>query len=134
MRFGLVAQDVEHHPGLDAGIALARIELQDLVHVLAEIEHHGDVAALSGQACPGSSRQDGRPELSGGRDGCDYIVGVSGYDQANGDLTVVGRVGRVERPASGIEADLSANAFAQLTFQSASFRKRVNRLSMRTQG
>jgi hypothetical protein len=126
----MVAQDVKHHPGLHAGISLARIELQDLVHVLAEIEHHGDVTALSSQARPGSSRQDGRPKLSGGRDGRDNVVGVSGYDQANGDLTVVRRVGRVERSAPGIEADLSANAFSQLTFESASFSKCVNRLSM----
>jgi hypothetical protein len=69
MRFGLVAQDVENHPGLDAGGSLVRIELQDLNHVLAEIEHYGDVAALSGQACTSSSGQDGRAELSGGRNG-----------------------------------------------------------------
>jgi hypothetical protein len=69
MRFGLVAQDVKHHSGLHAGISLGRIEFQDLVHVLAEVDHQGDVTALSGQARPGSSRQDGRSELSGGRDG-----------------------------------------------------------------
>jgi hypothetical protein len=133
MGFGLVAQDVEHHPGLDAGGSLGRIEFEDLVHVLAEIEHHGDVAALPCPAGPGSSRQDGGAEFSRSRDGRNNIVGIAGYDQANGDLTVVRRVGRVESPASGIEAHLSAHALAQLTVESASFVKSVKRLSMTAQ-
>jgi hypothetical protein len=130
MAFGPVAQNVEHDAGLYDGIALARVKLQDLVHVLAEIEHHGNVAALPGQARPRSSRQNGSPELSRGCEGGDNVVGVSGYNQANGNLPVIRRVGRVEGSAPSIEADLSANVFAQLTFESASFGKRVNRLSM----
>ena len=56
MRFGLGAQNVQHYPGLHAGISLGRVELQNLVHVLAEVDHQGDVTALPGQARPGSAR------------------------------------------------------------------------------
>ena len=63
MGFRLAAQSVEHHAGLDAGQMARRVELEYLFHVFAEIENHGDVAALSRQAGTCSSRQNGRAEF-----------------------------------------------------------------------
>jgi hypothetical protein len=50
VRFGGIAQRIEHDAGLHAREATDRIDLEDPVHVLREVEHHRHVAALSGEA------------------------------------------------------------------------------------
>ena len=89
MGFCLVAQVVEHDARLDTGNSLLWIELDDLIHVLAEIEQDGDVTALSRQAGARASRQDGRAKFSAGSNGADDVGGVSRNDQPNRDLTIV---------------------------------------------
>jgi hypothetical protein len=50
MDLGGVSQRIEDHTWLDAGETLNRIDLENPVHVFAEIENHGDIAALPGEA------------------------------------------------------------------------------------
>ena len=65
MRLGGVAQRIEDDARLDAREPLRRIDLQDPVHVLREVEHDRDVAALAGEARAGAPRQDGRAIIAG---------------------------------------------------------------------
>ena len=83
------AQRVEHDAGLHAREPALRIELEDPVHVLREIEHDRDVAALAGEARAGAARQHRRAELAADRDGRRDVVGVAGHDEADRNLAVV---------------------------------------------
>ena len=102
-----VAQRVEHDARLHAREPLARVQLEDLVHVLREIEHDRDVAALPGEAGAGAARQHGRAVLPARRDRRDHIVGIARNHEADGDLAVVRAVGRVQRAAAAVEADFA---------------------------
>ncbi len=51
MFFGGVAEVVEDNSGLNAGDAAFGIDFENARHVLGEIQHDGDVAALAGQGC-----------------------------------------------------------------------------------
>ena len=48
-----------------------------VVHVLREIHHHRDVAALAGEARAAAAREHRRAEAAAGRDGCDHVLGVA---------------------------------------------------------
>ena len=50
---GLVPQSVQNDARLNASNSPLRVELENLVHVLGEVQHHGDIAALP---APGSCR------------------------------------------------------------------------------
>src|SRR5262249_8901641 len=128
--FRAVAQRIEHEPRLDARRPRRRIDLDDAVHVLGEVDHHRNVAALAGEAGAGAARQDRRVEAAARRDRSDYIVRITRYHQANRDLTVIGGVRGVERAAAGVEADLAAHDAAQLGFERLRFREGVDRLAM----
>src|SRR3984885_11471507 len=105
--FCLIAERVEHHTGLHAGEALLRINLEDPIHVLGEVEHHGYVAALARQAGACSAGQYRRSVLAASCHGSHYIVGIAGDHQTDGNLAVVRSVGRVHGATSAIETDLS---------------------------
>ena len=111
------AQVVENHSRLDPRDAALGIKLDDLPHVFREIEHHGDVAALPGQRGASAAAEHRRAMLAAKADGGDYIVGVSGEDNSDGDLAVVGSVGGVEGAAAVVETDLAAQMAAQRGFQ-----------------
>ncbi len=55
--------------------------------------------------------------LAANGDGGDYVVGVFGKDNADGDLAVVGSVGGVEGTAAVVEANLATKMAAQRGFQ-----------------
>ena len=57
MAFCFLAQPVEHNAGLHARCLGLRIEIDQFVQVFREIEHDGDIAALTGEACSAASRQ-----------------------------------------------------------------------------
>ena len=79
-----------------------RIDLEDPVHVLREVEDDRDVAALAGEARAGAAREHRRAELPARRDSGGDVVGVARNDEADRDLAVVGAVGGVQArlPAS----------------------------------
>ena len=108
---------VKNNPGLDTRDAAIRIKLDNLCHVLREVEHDGDVAALPGQRSPSAAAEHRRAVLAANGDGGDYIVGIFGKDNADGDLAVVGTVGGVEGSAAVVEANLATKMAAQRGFQ-----------------
>jgi hypothetical protein len=113
MFFGDVAKVIEYDSGLDAGDAARRIDLKNLCHVLGEVENDRNVAALSGKRGASATTEERRAKLSAERDRGKYIVNLARKDDADGDLAVVGAVGRVKSTAAGIEPDLTANLRAQ---------------------
>jgi hypothetical protein len=56
VRLCSIAQAVKNNSGLNSREFRAYVELKDLVHVLCEIQHDSNIAALARQACPGPSR------------------------------------------------------------------------------
>ena len=117
MFLGGVAQVVENHAGLHPGGAARGIDLQDVAHVAGEIEHQGDVAALSGQRSSAAAAQQGRAILARQGDGGDNVIGVAGKNYADRDLAIVGAVGGVESAAAGIKTDVAAEVLAEGLFQ-----------------
>jgi hypothetical protein len=76
--------------------------------VLRAVDHHRDVAALSGEARSAAARQDGNVVVAADLDGRDHVIGVARNDDADRDLPVVGGVRRVQRAVAGREQDLAA--------------------------
>ncbi len=79
MSFSLIAEGIEDNAGLHPGESLLRVELEDPVHVLGEIEHHGDIAALAGQAGACSARQDWGSVFAAGRHGSHHVGSIAGH-------------------------------------------------------
>ena len=64
----------------------------------------------------------------------DHIVRIPRDDEPDGNLTVIGAVGRVECAAAAIEADLASNLALQRVFEFGGLRERVDRFGVRTEG
>jgi hypothetical protein len=124
--FGGVAQAVEDDAGLDAGDAAHGVNLEDAGHVAGKIEHDGDVAALAGERGAAATTEDGSSELAAGGDCGEDIICIAGENHADGDLAVVGAVGRVEGAAAGVETHIAfaAKREAQSLGQTGSVGKR----------
>ena len=108
MRFRQVPQRIENDPRLNPREFPGGVQLENPVHRLGEIQHDGDVAALSGQTRPGAARQDGRVELAARGDSRNYVFCITRDDEADRNLTVVGPIRRVETAAAAIESDLAS--------------------------
>ncbi len=100
MFFGGVAEVVEHDAGLHAGDAVRGIDLEDARHVLGEIEHDGNVAALARKRSAAATAEQGRSEIAADRNRGEHVIGIVGKNHADRDLTVVGSVGGVEGAAA----------------------------------
>ena len=110
MFFGGVAEMIEHDAGLHACDAARGIDLEDARHVLGKVQHHRNIAALTGQRRAATTAEQGRAEFAAHGNGGENIVRVMGKDYADGDLAVVGTVGGVERTAAVVEANLATEA------------------------
>ena len=126
MGFGFGAEGIEDDAGLNAGEFLAGVKLENLIHVLGEIEDDSDVAGLAGQACASAAGENRGTEFSTGGDGGDDVVGIARDHQANGNLTVVGGVGGKEGAAAAVEADFAVDGSLQFDFEFAGLREGVN--------
>jgi hypothetical protein len=115
---GRSSQGVEDDPGLDSRSSRGRVEIDDVAHVLREIEDERHVARLAGQAGPPTSRQDGDAELSPDGNCRDGVSLVHWKNDSDRNVTVVGRVNRIERTAGGVEAHLAADLTAQCVLES----------------
>ena len=115
--FGGLADAVEHDAGLDVDGAGGGIDGAHAAHVLGEVEDDGDVAALAGERGAGSAGEDGGVEGAAGCDGGDDVGFVARDDDADGNVAVVGGVGGVEGFGGGVEADLAADAGAELLLE-----------------
>src|SRR4051812_8738822 len=71
------AQFVEDQARLNARELFLLVDLENLVHVLAEVEHDRDVATLPCQACAASASEDGRADLATSGNGGDHVLLVS---------------------------------------------------------
>src|SRR5580692_4012515 len=108
-----VPQTIEDHARLDPRYPALRIDLEDGGHVLREIEHHGDVAALSGERSSAAPAEDGRAIFASQRDSRDDIVDIAGQNHSDGNLAIVGTVRGVESAASIVEANLTTHVTAE---------------------
>ena len=57
----LIPQSVQDDAGLNSGHSPVRVELKNFVHVLGEIQHHRDIAALPGQTRAAPRGSTGAP-------------------------------------------------------------------------
>jgi hypothetical protein len=115
--FGLRAQRIEDDAWFDARFTAFGIDRKNAVHVFREIEKDGGIAALTGQTRTCPARKDRR--LVGpayGQGGAD-VISVSGDDDADRRLTVIGCIRRVQSSASEIKADFAAYCASKRAFK-----------------
>jgi hypothetical protein len=105
---------IEDQARLDTGEPPFAVDLDDLVHVLGEIEHDRLVAGLAGQARTGAACEHGCAVIAADRERRDDIVGVARNHDTDRQLPVVRRIGRIERAATLAEAHLAAHPDRQL--------------------
>ena len=94
-------------------------------NVLAEVEDDRHVAALAREARAGAPREHRRSIRPADGDGGGDVLGVTRNDEPDWNLTVVRAVGRVQRPAPAVEANLAANLARQRTFELRRLRKLI---------
>ena len=124
---------IQDHAGLDAGNTLLDIHLENAIHVLREVEHDCDVAALTGQARAGAAGEYRRLERSAHGDRGADVVFVAWHDNTDGYLPVVRGVGGVKRPAAAIEAHFAAHGAPELAVELGGASEGVDRFSVRTE-
>ena len=110
---GGVAEMVENDSGLHACDSARRIDLEDLRHVLREIENDGDIAALPGERSSSTAAEQWRAELAAESDCSENVVGVARKHNSDRDLTIVRSVGRIKSTALIVETDVTAEILAQ---------------------
>src|SRR5262249_49105667 len=117
MSFSGGAQMVENDAWLDAGDALLGVNLQNLRHVLGEVEHDGDIAALARERGASAAAKHRGAVLAAGGDGSNDVVVVSRNYDANWDLAIIRAVGGVECAAAVIKPDFTADVSTQCGFE-----------------
>jgi hypothetical protein len=93
------------------------IKFKNLRHVLREIEHNRNIAALAGERSASTAAQDGRAMLSADSNRSDDVVGIARDYNSDRNLAVVRAIGGVECAASIVEANFSAKLPYQGGFQ-----------------
>ena len=119
-------------PGCTRAALRRRIERDDAVHVLREVDDDRDVAALAGEARAGAARQDRRADVAARPDGGCHVVFVERNHDADGNLPIVRRVGRVERARAVVEAHFAADRLLQRALERFACREYVARMRMGT--
>ena len=126
----LLLQLVENAPGLDACPARAGIDLEHTIHPAAQIEHHRDVAALTGEAGAASAREHRRAVRACDPDRRHHVFDVPRQHHADRRLPVVRGVGGVEGAGAVVESHLAAEARHEIALERA---RRLERESARRQ-
>src|SRR5579864_8499680 len=107
MLFRSIAQAVKDDSRLYTSDAARGIDLDYAVHIAGKIENDGYVAALSGERSASAAAEQRRAEFAAERNRGENVIVVARQDDANGHLTIVGAVGRVESAGAAVEADIS---------------------------
>jgi hypothetical protein len=118
MLFGSGAEAVKHDSRLHSSDAALRIDLENLRHVLGEIQYHGYVAALARERRSASAAEQRRFEIATNGNRGENVIGIAGKYHADRNLAVVRAVGGVESAAAIVKANVSAYASAQSLRQS----------------
>ena len=105
---------VEHRAGLHDRGARVGVDRLDRVHVLRPVQHDRNVAARAAEAGTAAPGQYRHRVLPAHRNGFDGIVDVARYHHADRHLAVVGAVGGVRRPGTGVEPHLAAHPPAEV--------------------
>ena len=113
MLFGLVPQMIEDDSGLHSRNAAFGVEFKNLCHVLGEVKHHGNVAALARQRSPSTTAKHGGAVLAANRHSSNYIFDVARNHDRNRDLAVIRSVRGIKRTATIIESNLTAKVASQ---------------------
>jgi hypothetical protein len=93
------------------------INLENIRHVLREVEDDGRVTTLSGERCAAAAGQQRSAVVTAQSNYGENVFFVARNYDADWDLTVVGAVGGVEGAAAGVKADLSAKVAAERGFE-----------------
>jgi hypothetical protein len=121
--FSGVPEVIENDSGLDAGDAFCRVDLEDLSHVLGEVEDDRNIAALSGERGSATTAEQRSAELTADRNGGFDVVGIAWENYTDGNLAVVGTVGGVKGAAAVVETDIAADAFSECFMQPQGIRQ-----------
>src|SRR5271156_4830759 len=113
MFLGGITQTIENDSGLNSRNPPRRIDLDDLGHVFREVEHNGNIAALSSERSPTAATEDGSAEFTSQRGSCYDVVGVAGKNYSDGNLAIVGSVGGIKGAGAVVEANVTADMTAQ---------------------
>jgi len=109
-----VAQMVEHYSRLHARPFGRGINRHDLAHVPRHVEDHRDVAALAGQACATSARQNRSAKPAANLDSSNHVLGVPRKDHTNGYLAIIRGVSGIEGTSAFVESDFPADPGPQV--------------------
>ncbi len=123
MFFCGIAQMIENQPGLHSSNSAGGINLQDLRHILGEIENDSDVAALASERCAGTSTKKRRAKLAAKSHRRTHIVNIPGKNYSDRNLAVVGAVGCVKSTRATIKADFALNLGSKSVAQSGGINK-----------
>ena len=110
----LAVQVVEDDSRLDPCPALLGVDLQNLIHVLAEVQHQAGVDTLASEAGATAAWQDGDAVLGGDFNRSLHVVGIAGNHDTDGLHLVDGGVGAVEDPREVVETHVAGDASLQL--------------------
>jgi hypothetical protein len=117
-----VSQVVEDRPGLDAPEGGVGIHREHTVHVFREIDAHGRVAALTGQARAATAPEYGCAMLATHGKRANDIVHIARNDYADRRKPVVRAISGIQRAASTIEPDFTADDASQVHCQTIGVR------------
>ena len=119
MGLGSVSEVIANRSRLNARVFLTRIQLNDVVQILAPVDDNGNIAALTGDARTAATRENWCAEPAA-RSYCpNNIFKRFRNDDRDGYLPVIGCVHRIHAPAAGIKSDFTVNTPAQFRFQPA---------------
>src|SRR5215472_560202 len=108
------AELVVDNAGFYPGVTLFRVQLEQFVQILREVEHDSDVAGLSREARSSTASKDGNPVFAAYRDCLDDIFYRAWNNGADGDLAIVREIGGVDCARAGVEAYFSISSPAEL--------------------
>src|SRR4051794_25779114 len=101
---------IENDAGLNARPLLLFVDLDNLIHVLAEVHHHGNVATLARKACASAPGKNRGTKLAAQRYGLNDIFGVTWNDNTDRNLPVVRAIGCVKCSRAIVEAHFTVDA------------------------
>ena len=109
----MAVQGIQHNPRLHPRPPLLRIDLDNLVQVLAEIHHDGVVDRLAGQAGAAGPGQYRNPAIPGDFQHRQHIRDAAGDNHAHRLHLVNGGVGAVKDPGKGVKAHFPGDPLFQ---------------------